>query len=86
MVMTKATLGPDTVDRIWHHFRKGDGLDYTTTPSHRARSLAFANRSEQLAFGNWVWSQGGSLRRDNKKYYIDFREPDRASFFVLKYL
>ena len=84
--MTKATLGPDTVDKIWHNFKGSDGLDYTTTSRHRTASLAWASRSERLTFGNWVWAQGGSLRRDNKKYYIDFREPDRASFFMLKYL
>ena len=81
--MTKATLGPDTVDKIYTAWRISV---YQRMGAEVPRYLYIMEKRYLRDFGDWLWSHGGNLRRDNKKYYIDFREPDRASFFMLKYL
>ena len=86
--MTKVTLGPETVDKIFmawkvsdYQIRSGELEAYFI-----ARIWARVDKRYLQEFGDWLWPQGGNLRQDNKKYYIDFRDEAQASFFLLKWL
>ena len=81
--MTKVTLGPETVDKIYTVWRISE---YQRMNADVPRYLYLMEKRYLQKFGDWLWAQGGNIRRDNKKYYIDFREPERASFFMLKWL
>lgn len=76
--MTKVTFGPETVGKIY--------TDWIVSEYQRRDGDCLWDYLQE--FGAWLRPQGGTLRRDNYRYYIDFHDLDRASasFFMLKYL
>lgn len=85
-------LGPEVLDKVWYHWLGGDN----TTQSEKARLikpygyLKYHGKSVRTSktgqkFEAWLFREhGGTIRQHNKQTVIEFNDPVRASWFLLK--
>ena len=57
-------------------------------PGGTTRMVYFSQWSslERDVLNGWLLEQNAYLVRENKKYYVQFLEPEYATLFVLRYL
>lgn len=85
--MKKTLVSTEILDKIWNQWLEQQEL----TNHERSYSVgrpygATMRRSNKVdRFQIWLLNQGGSIRRINKKFYIEFSDPSQASFFLLRY-
>lgn len=85
--MKNALVSTEILDKIWNQWLDQQEL----TKYERLYVLgrpydSTVQRSNKVdRFQIWLFNQGGSIRRINKKFYIEFSDPSQASFFLLRH-
>lgn len=85
--MKKAIVNTDILNKIWNEWLQQQELTNYERSWVLGRPFGFVSRrsNKQTRFEDWVFSQGGTIRRINKKFYIEFTDTNNAAFFILRY-
>lgn len=84
--MKTVTFPPTLLDKIFYVWLKRNGfVDSIWVNEESVYYRHWSYRHRQRDFESWVFSQGGSVRRRNKQYYIEFTDQKLASIFLLRW-
>lgn len=80
----KIILGTDVLNKVWAkwYVKETKGKGYTPIPEYRPPKF---RNSQQVKFDWWLFEQGATVIRENKKYYLQFNRTEEATIFLLKY-
>lgn len=90
MSKDKTYLDQNVLDRVWRAYLEEVGPTvyehkrYFILESSYHPVSSRSNKSDK--FQTWLFSQGVSVKRINKKNYLCFDKPETATMFMLKYL
>lgn len=85
--MKSAMISPEILNKIWN-----DWLDQQELTNYERNFVLGkpygcggrrSNKKER--FETWLFINGGSIRRINKQFHIEFTDTSQASFFLLRY-
>lgn len=85
--MKKVIINTDTLNKIWNEWLQQQELTNYERSWVLSRPFGASSRraNKQARFETWLFSQGGSIRRINKQFHIEFTDASRAAFFILRY-
>ena len=83
--MKRVILSTEVLDRIWNDWLGQQMLTGAERRRYLERPFCGGRSNKQEQFENWLLSHGASIRRINKRFHIEFTDPSRASFFILRY-
>ncbi len=85
--MKKVTIDTDVLDRVWNEWLQKQELTVHEQTWALGRPYGVTSRrsNKHARFEDWLFSQGGTIRRINKQFYIEFTDASRAAFFILRY-
>lgn len=85
--MKKVILPTETLDRIWNDWLKQQELTQFERSYMLDRPYGYGSRrsNKKEKFDLWMFNEGGSIRRVNKKFQLEFTQQDRAILFILRY-
>jgi hypothetical protein len=84
--MTKSRTSPETLDAAYNEWRTHN-VQNTPHYSNWRRSYQKTYRLDSInqRFEHWVNSQGGEIRQENKRRFIEFENDERRLQFVLSW-
>ena len=73
------------LNKVWFRWTD-DTYSASTSELYYSRDYARVSRRSAAAqqFELWLWAEGASIRRENKKCYLEFHTEDDATAFVLR--
>lgn len=85
--MKKAIISTEILNKIWNEWLETQQLTgYERTYTLGRPFGSSSHRSnKRRKFEDWLFIEGGSIRRVNKKFHIEFTDPSKASYFLLRY-
>lgn len=85
--MKKAIINTDILDKVWNGWLQQQVLTNHEQAWTLGRPYGVNSRrsNKHARFDDWLFSQGGTIRRINKQFYIEFTDASRAAFFILRY-
>ncbi len=85
--MKKVILPTEILNTIWNEWLSQQRLNQYERQWIVGKPYGWpgASTNKKKRFDLWMFSQGGSIRRANKKIHIEFTDPAIASFFILRY-
>lgn len=81
-------LNPEFLDKVWHEWLQTQNLSVfdraylLDRPYQKAYS---GKQNHKTKFEDWLFECGASVRRIDKKYYLEFSDPKLASYFILRW-
>lgn len=84
--MKKAIISTEVLDKIWNNWLSTQPLTNYERQWVLGRpfgGVESRRSNKKVKFENWLFSRGGSIRRINKKFYIEFSDPAQATYFML---
>lgn len=83
--MKKVLVSTEVLNRVWNEWLSQQQLTNHERIYTLGRPFGSTSPTNKVKrFDDWIFEQGGSIRRVNKKFYIEFTDPNKASWFVLK--
>lgn len=82
-----SVLGEEVLSKVWKDFLDKEQISDRYV-KQRLMSLDTLSSygARQIRFRDWLWSQGGSIKRRNKKFCIEFTSVEQATMFMLKHV
>jgi hypothetical protein len=81
-----ATLGPEQLEKAWQYYINIVAVDYQPPSYYIPTYKHYGSVSKyKKGFHDWLWEQGGYVKRSNKEYYLDFPD-EQLVIFMLRYL
>ncbi len=86
-MMKKALIAPDILDKVWNDWLEQQSLTAHERSWVLGRPFGAGSRrmNKRQRFEDWLFSQGATIKRINKQFYIEFTDPKQASFFLLRW-
>lgn len=85
--MKRFLLSTDKLDTVWNSWLSTQVLtshERTYILGRPFGSSSFG-KNKKRKFEDWLFNNGGSIRRINKQFYIEFSDPKQGTYFLLRY-